>query len=78
MPKSAKENFRILSLILFGLIILFIGIIMMLSGNETNLYTSLDLGPSLQLKISNTQQLLLGGICFVSVIVLFGKRNQPH
>jgi hypothetical protein len=78
MPKSAKENFRILSLILIGLIILFIGIIMMISGNETNPYTSLDLGPSLQLKISNTQQLLVGGICFVSVIVLFGKRNQPH
>jgi amino acid transporter len=78
MPKSAKENFKILSLILLGLVIIFIGIIMLFSGNDMNPYTSLDLGPSLQLKISNTQQLLLGGICFVSVIVLFGKRNQPH
>lgn len=78
MPNSAKENFRIMSLIIISLIIIFIGIIMMLSGNDTNPYTSLDLGPSFQLKISNTQQLLVGGICFASVIVLFGKRNQHH
>lgn len=78
MPNSAKENFRIMSLIIISLIIVFIGIIMMLSGNDMNPYTSLDLGPGLQLKISNTQQLLVGGMCFASVIVLFGKRNQHH
>jgi hypothetical protein len=76
MSKSAKENFRFLSLIVIGILIIFVGTIMLFSGSDTNPYTMLDLGPDIVIKFSTTQQLLVGGICFVSVIVLFGKRNQ--
>ena len=76
MIHSLKEKFRFIGLIIIAIISLFIGTLMMISGNEFSPYTLLEISPGINLKLSNTQQLLLGGFCFASVIVLFGKRNQ--
>ncbi|MFY8021455.1 MAG: hypothetical protein ACOVP1_09665 [Bacteroidia bacterium] len=76
MISSLKEKFRVLGLIIIAIISLFIGTLMLISGNEFSPYTLLEISPGINLKLTNTQQLLVGGICFASVIVLFGKRNQ--
>lgn len=75
MFHNLRERLLWFGMVLTGILILSAGVLLLLSGNENEAFTKIFLSPNLEITLSSTQQLVLGGLCFAGIIVLFGRKR---
>ncbi|MCA0427415.1 MAG: hypothetical protein LCH37_08245 [Bacteroidetes bacterium] len=78
MFQNFRERLQGFGMLLGGILILLTGLFLLFWGNEQDAFTRIFLSPDLEIRLSSTQQLALGGLCFASIIVLFGRKPGAH